>query len=117
MIVRVAIKSGLCYAAVKYTVDEGVWGPADKTVAFKNKMCKTVNENHYYQTGKAHFPMELPDLPKTSQMCFVTKHYYNQGVKNSIRFVEMIPCYMGQGIKKASDTIKQAMDQTKQPQP
>lgn len=28
----------------------------------------------------------------------------------------MLPCYAGQGIKKVSDTIKQAMDQPQVPQ-
>lgn len=53
---------------------------------------------------------QLPHLPERSELGFVTKHYYNQAVKGSIRFIKMTPCYIGQGIKKASDGMKQLME-------
>lgn len=59
-IVSVAIRSGICIYAVKYTVDEGVWGDAGKAIDFKNNTCKAVNGNHYVQTGKSHFQTYVP---------------------------------------------------------
>lgn len=62
-IISVAVRSGICIYAVKYTMDEGVWGSAEKAIAFKKKTCEAVNENHYVQTGKAHFSSHVP-LPE-----------------------------------------------------
>jgi hypothetical protein len=44
----------------------------------------------------------------------LTTHYYNKAVKGTIRTIEMLPCYMGQGIKKVSDSVKKAMEQPAQ---
>lgn len=55
-----AVRSGICVLAVKYTVDQGVWGDAEKAIAFKNQTCKTVNEIDFVQTGKAHFKAYVP---------------------------------------------------------
>jgi hypothetical protein len=41
-IISVAIRSGICIGAVKYTVDHGVWGDAEKAIAFKN-CCQKVS--------------------------------------------------------------------------
>jgi hypothetical protein len=44
-VLSVAIRSGICIYAVKYTVDRGVWGDAEKTIAFKNDTCKLGKKN------------------------------------------------------------------------
>lgn len=59
-ILSIAIRSGICIYAVKYTKDQGVWGDAEKAIAFKNQTCEAVNGNHYVQTGKAHFQTYVP---------------------------------------------------------
>jgi len=115
-VISIAVRSGICIYAVKYTKDQGVWGDAEKAIAFKNRTCEAVSSNEYVQTGKAHFqtyvPLpELPALPAKSEVCYVTTHYYNKSVKATIRFIEMIPCYTGQLIKKVNDSVKKAMDQ------
>jgi len=114
-IVSLAIRSGVCIYAVKYTVDQGVWSDAEKAIAFKNRTCEAINGNEYVQTGKAHFqtfvPLpKLPELPQSSEIGFVSTHYYNKSVKCTIHFIEMIPCYAGQLIKKVNDSVKSAME-------
>lgn len=64
-ILSVAIRSGICAYAVKYTVDQGAWQEADKAIQFKNETCKLVNGNQYVQTGKAHFQTYVP-MPQVS---------------------------------------------------
>ena len=63
---------------------------------------------HLDLTLYSHF--QLPQLPSTSELGFVTTHYYNRGVKSTIHFIEMLPCYTGQMIKKASDAVKKATE-------
>lgn len=122
---------------MKYTVDEGAWGNAEKAIKFKEQTCKQINSNEYVATGKSHFqayiPMpkvsqsitnvkplmfnflfQLPELPKSSEIGFVTIHYYNKAVKGSVRFIEMLPCYTGQLIKKVNDSVKKALEQPAQ---
>lgn len=62
-IISVALRSGVCIYAIKYTVDEGVWGDADKAIQFKDKTCKTINSCEHVKTGKAHFQAYVP-LPQ-----------------------------------------------------
>lgn len=59
-IISVAIRSGICVYAVKYTVDQGAWAEADKAIKFKNDTCKLVNGNQFVSTGKAHFQTYVP---------------------------------------------------------
>lgn len=49
-------------------------------------------------------------MPSSGEVGFITNYYYNEGVKGTFRFVKMIPCYIGQGIKKANDAVKGAME-------
>lgn len=53
---------------------------------------------------------QIPALPVSNEIGFVTKHYYNEGVKNSIYFIHRLPCYIGQYSKKASDAIMSAIE-------
>lgn len=64
-LISVAVRSGICVYAVKYSVDQGAWGPADKAIKFKEQTCKAVNGNHYVATGKAHFQTYVP----TPEVC------------------------------------------------
>lgn len=64
-IVSVAVRTGICGYAVKYTVDQGAWGDADKAINFKNETCKTINGNHIVATGKSHFQTYVP-LPQVN---------------------------------------------------
>lgn len=136
-VISIAIRSGICIYATKYTVDQGAWADAEKAIKFKENTCKIVNGNEYVKTGKSHFqtyvPMpqvsrtlssrypkfyhslfQLPELPKSSELCFVVTHYYNRGVKGTVRFIEMLPCNAGQLIKKVNDSVKKALEQPAQ---
>jgi hypothetical protein len=59
-ILSIALRSGICVYAVKYTVDHGAWKEADKAIKFKEETCKLVNGNETFQTGKAHFQTYVP---------------------------------------------------------
>lgn len=70
-IISIAIRSGICVYAVKYTVDQGAWGDAEKAITFKNNTCKAVNGNEYVKTGKAHFQTYVP-MPEVGIMFTMT---------------------------------------------
>lgn len=62
-------------------------------------ICKTVKSQINYKP---------PAMPSSGEIGFITNYYYNEGVKGTFRFVKMIPCYIGQGIKKVNDAVKNA---------
>lgn len=59
-IISIAVRSGICIYAVKYTTDRGSWGSAEKAIQFKNETCKAVNNTEFVQTGKTHFQAYVP---------------------------------------------------------
>lgn len=59
-IIKFAVKSGICVYAIKYTVDGEAWSTADNAIKFKENICKTIDENETYQTGKSHFLTYVP---------------------------------------------------------
>lgn len=71
-IISVAIRSGICIGAVKWTADQGVWGDANRAIDFKQRTCEAVNGNQHVQTGKAHFQTYVP-LPEVKTT--MTSHF------------------------------------------
>uniref|UniRef100_A0A8D8JL56 MICOS complex subunit MIC13 n=1 Tax=Culex pipiens TaxID=7175 RepID=A0A8D8JL56_CULPI len=103
---RLTVKTGLAGGAVYYSREEGIWNENTDQVY---ERYATALQPHLASV-KQQIPVEVPSLPSSGEVCFLTKHYYNEGVKSSIRFVHMMPCYLGQWTKKATDAVKQAMD-------
>lgn len=62
-LIKVAVKTGICFYAVKYTIDEGAWSTAEDAIKFKEKTCKSIKGNETYKTGVAHFQTYVP-LPQ-----------------------------------------------------
>lgn len=104
-----AIKSALVYGAVRYTVDKGVWADSQQTEKLYDELCSAACPT--VQSMKKQLPFEVPLLPKTGELCFITKYYYNQGVKGTFNFIHMMPCYLGQWAKKGKDAINSAMEE------
>ncbi|EDS44109.1 conserved hypothetical protein [Culex quinquefasciatus] len=103
---RLTVKTGLAGGAVYYSREEGIWNENTDQVY---ERYATALQPHLVSV-KQQIPVEVPALPSSGEVCFLTKHYYNEGVKSSIRFVHMMPCYLGQWTKKATDAVKKAMD-------
>ncbi|XP_055610227.1 MICOS complex subunit MIC13 homolog QIL1 [Uranotaenia lowii] len=103
---RLAIKTGLAGGAVYYSREEGIWN--ENTDQVYERYSKAI-EPHLVSI-KQQIPVEVPALPTSGEMCFLTKHYYNEGVKSTINFIHRFPCYVGQWSKKATDAIKQAIE-------
>lgn len=59
-LIKVALKTGICVYAVKYTYDEGAWSSADDAIKFKEKMCNSINNNEFVSKGKSHFQAYVP---------------------------------------------------------
>jgi hypothetical protein len=59
-IISVAVRGGICYYAVNYTVQNGAWGEHAQALAFKNNTCKQVNGLEFVKTGKLHFQTYVP---------------------------------------------------------
>lgn len=104
-----AIKSALVYGAVRYTVEKGVWADSQQTEKLYDELCSAACPT--VQSMKKQLPFEVPLLPKTGELCFITKYYYNQGVKGTFNFIHMMPCYLGQWAKKGKDAINSAMEE------
>uniref|UniRef100_A0A182M717 MICOS complex subunit MIC13 n=1 Tax=Anopheles culicifacies TaxID=139723 RepID=A0A182M717_9DIPT len=103
---RFAIKAGLAGGAVYYSKQEGIWDENTEKVC---ERYSTALKPHL-DTVKKQIPLDIPALPSSGELCFVTKHYYNEGVKSTFNFIHRLPCYAGQLVKKGSDAIKQALD-------
>lgn len=106
IMLRLAVKTGLAGGAVYYSREEGIWNENTDQVY---ERYSTALQPHLASV-KQQIPVEVPALPTTGELCFLTKHYWNEGVKGSIYFVHRLPCYLGQWTKKASDALKQAMN-------
>uniref|UniRef100_A0A182JEA2 MICOS complex subunit MIC13 n=1 Tax=Anopheles atroparvus TaxID=41427 RepID=A0A182JEA2_ANOAO len=103
---RLAIKTSIAGGAVYYSKEEGIWNEDTEKVY---ERYATALHPHV-QSVKQQIPLDIPALPSSGEMCFVAKHYYNEGVKNTIHFIHRLPCYLGQWAKKGSDAVKQALD-------
>ncbi|EDV96455.1 MICOS complex subunit MIC13 homolog QIL1 [Drosophila grimshawi] len=104
MVFGLLLRGGLVAGAVYYTNKAGVWGnPEESHKLYNNVKAKLCP---YVQKAKKQLPFEVPQLPKAGEMRFLAKHYYNEGVKSSFRFVHMLPCYAGRGLKKVKDTFE-----------
>lgn len=103
---RFAIKVGLAGGAVYYSKQEGIW--EENTEQVYERYGTALKP--YLESVKKQIPLDIPALPSSGELCFVTKHYYNEGVKSTIHFIHRLPCYAGQLAKKGSDAIKQALD-------
>lgn len=98
------VRSGLVVGAFYYTKKAGVWGSPEETeklyIGIKDEL------RPHAQRLEKQLPFAVPALPQTGEVRFLAKHYYNQGVKNSFHFIEMLPCYTGQLVKKVKDTFE-----------
>ncbi|ALC43130.1 CG7603 [Drosophila busckii] len=104
MVIGLLLRGGAVVGAVYYTRKAGIWGSAEETDKLYNNIKAELCP--YVQQAKKKLPFEVPQLPKAGEMRFLAKHYYNEGVKNSFRFVHMLPCYAGRGMKKVKDTFE-----------
>lgn len=103
-----AVKSGLAGGAIYYSKELGVWGDSNQSTKLYNCICKQMSP--YTKQVSSKIPVELPYLPTTGEVRYLTKHYYNAGVKNTIHFVQMFPCYVGQYTSKGINAVKSALD-------
>ncbi|XP_034111255.1 MICOS complex subunit MIC13 homolog QIL1 [Drosophila nasuta] len=104
MVFGLLVRGGLVAGTVYYTRKAGVWGNPEETDKLlndvKGQLCP------YVQKAKKQLPFEVPKLPQAGEVRFLVKHYYNEGVKSSFRFIHMLPCYAGRGLKKVKDTFE-----------
>uniref|UniRef100_A0A182WA96 MICOS complex subunit MIC13 n=1 Tax=Anopheles minimus TaxID=112268 RepID=A0A182WA96_9DIPT len=103
---RFAIKAGLAGGAMYFSKQEGIW---DENTEKVYERYSTALKPHL-DSVKKQIPLDIPAFPSSGELCFVTKHYYNEGVKSTFNFIHRLPCYAGQLVKRGSDAIKQALD-------
>ncbi|XP_055378884.1 MICOS complex subunit MIC13 homolog QIL1 [Condylostylus longicornis] len=107
-IISFTIKSGVIYSAYYYTKIIGVWGPQVESEKIYNNV-KDLCKPHWKNATK-NINFTLPTLPAGSETSYLLKHYYNQGVKNTIYYIHMAPCLLGQFISKTKETITKSLD-------
>ncbi|XP_065086766.1 MICOS complex subunit MIC13 homolog QIL1 [Ochlerotatus camptorhynchus] len=103
---RLAVKTGLAGGAVYYSREEGIWNA--NTDQVYERYSKALQPQ--LASVKQQIPVQVPALPTSGEVCFLTKHYWNEGVKGTVHFIHRLPCYLGQWTKKGTDAIKKAMD-------
>lgn len=106
---RLTVKSAIVGGAVYFTKEEGIWGNGEKAEKVCQKYCKL--SDPYVSQVKKSIPFDMPKMPPSGQMTFLTQHYYNRAIINSIDFIHMAPCYMGQMMKKGKDALEKALEQ------
>jgi len=104
MFLSLIVRSGVLVGAVYYSQRIGVWGDAEQSSQLYNSI-KTQLKPHADALEKK-LPFEVPALPERAEVRFLAQHYYNQGVKETFRFIHMLPCYTGQGISKIKNWIE-----------
>lgn len=107
------VRGGMIVGAVYFTKKAGVWGSAEESEKLYNKIKGELRP--HVQSLEKQLPFEVPSLPRTGEACFLAKHYYNQGVKSTFHFIEMLPCYTGQLMKKAKDKFEEFSQSPKPP--
>ncbi|KAK9739083.1 MICOS complex subunit MIC13, QIL1 [Popillia japonica] len=102
--IRFAVKLGLAGGAVYYVADQGVWKDSTETT----KLYEKINEGlkPYLQEAKAQIPIEIPELPKSSRISYLTKLYWNQGVLASFRFIGDLPSHAVDWTNKGIAAVK-----------
>ncbi|KAM8710498.1 hypothetical protein ACLKA7_017162 [Drosophila subpalustris] len=105
MLIGLLVRGGLLAGTVYYTRKVGIWGNAEETDKLYNNVKSQLSP--YVQQAQKKLPFEVPKLPRAGEMRFLAKHYYNEGVKSSFRFIHMLPCYAGRGMKKVKDTFEE----------
>lgn len=108
MILKLLVKTGLAGGAVYYSISTGVWGTGKQSEILYKECSNAMQPLCKEVSGK--LPFEVPPLPKSGEVRFLAKHYYNEGVKSTIHFIYMLPCYSGQLVKKGYDAINQAIE-------
>ncbi|XP_054733088.1 MICOS complex subunit MIC13 homolog QIL1 [Anastrepha obliqua] len=99
MVISFLVRAGIIVGAVYYSKKQGVWGNTEESEKLYNKL-KDGLRPHAKELERK-LPFEVPALPESGEARFLAKHYYNEGVKNTFHFIEMIPCYTGQLMHKA----------------
>lgn len=102
---RLLVRGGLVAGTVYYTCKVGIWGSPEQSDKLYNNVKAELCP--YVKQAQAKLPFEVPKLPQAGEMRFLAKHYYNEGVKGTFRFVHMLPCYAGRGLKKVKDTFEE----------
>ncbi|XP_017489166.1 PREDICTED: MICOS complex subunit MIC13 homolog QIL1-like [Rhagoletis zephyria] len=99
MVISLLVRAGIVVGAVYYSKKLGVWGSSEETEKLYNELKEGLRP-HAKELEKK-LPFDVPALPQTGEARFLAKHYYNEGVKKTFHFIEMLPCYTGQLIHKA----------------
>ncbi|KAI4460111.1 micos complex subunit mic13 [Holotrichia oblita] len=102
--IRLAVKLGLAGGAVYYVADQGVWKDSTETTKLYGKINEGLKP--YLQEAKAQIPIEIPELPKTSKISYLTKQYWNQGVSATFRFIGNLPSHIVDWSSKGIDAAK-----------
>lgn len=99
------LRSGAIVAAFYYTKKTGIWGSPEETEQLYNSIKQTMQP--HAENLERKLPFEVPPLPQTGELRYLVKHYYNNGVKSSFHFVDMLPCYTGQLANKIKVSIQE----------
>jgi hypothetical protein len=95
--------------ALKYTKDLGFWGKSDEAVKLNCKICDSIARGWRFGKTRAGINYEFPDIPSKEKIRFLTKHYWNEGVKQGVNFTRELPCLTRLGVGKLSEIIKEKL--------
>nr|XP_014089940.1 MICOS complex subunit MIC13 homolog QIL1 [Bactrocera oleae] len=99
MVIGFLVRASIVVGAAYYSKKLGVWDSPEQSEKLYNEIKESIRP-HAKELEKK-LPFEVPALPETGEARFLAKHYYNEGVKSTFHFIEMLPCYTGQLLHKA----------------
>lgn len=85
-----------------------MWGNNQTTTKLYEKVSHELQP--HLAKLKKQVPLEIPLLPSKGEVCYLVNHYYNNAVKESIKFINMLPCHVGRGIKYTKDGITKLLE-------
>ncbi|GJQ82566.1 hypothetical protein Trydic_g13021 [Trypoxylus dichotomus] len=118
---KFAVKVGVAGGAVYYLADQGVWKDSNETTKLYEKINETLKP--YIQEAKSQIPIDIPELPSTNRVSYLTKQYWNQGVSATFLYVGELPTHIcnwtskGIDAAKSNEEIKRFIDSFSSPPP
>lgn len=82
----------------------GIWGSPQDTEQLYNNIKRSLRP--HAQRLENQLPFDVPPLPEAGEIRYLAKHYYNNGIKSTFHFIDMLPCYTGQLVNKAKISIE-----------
>jgi len=112
---KVGIAAGACY----YLAEEGVWKESTETSKLYSRLGNAISP--MIKEVTAQVPIQIPELPNSKCISYMTKQYWNAGVTNTFSFIGDLPEHISgwteSGMKALGENpeVRKLVDSVKAP--